>query len=77
MYVAKQGLRILFGIPYLLVQLDEGVSDSNYKNFGDYIVMNYKLERMRKETGVSQIKQLLLRRHLRGGIGECTNILAS
>jgi len=52
----KQGLRNLFGIPYLLVQLDEGVSDSNYKTFDDWIVMNYKLERGRKETGLSQIK---------------------
>ena len=52
----KQRHRILFGIPYLLVQLDEGVNDSNYKMFDDWIVTNYKLERMRKEAGVSQIK---------------------
>jgi hypothetical protein len=43
--------------------------------FDNWTVMNYKLERIRRETGVSQLKYVLLHRHLPGGTAECTNIL--
>ena len=54
--MAETGASKSVGIPNVLEQLNDGVSDSSYKTFDDWIVMNYKLEWMRKETGVSQIK---------------------